>query len=92
MYHLPRPLYRKMLTSCFLTPIVGVIKTFSTLEVAQAIGVDKSTLLRWLYAGKLAEPTIKVVSNQVVRVWSEKDFQRAKKYREERYHKRSLRQ
>jgi predicted site-specific integrase-resolvase len=69
--------------------MVCIVKTYSTLEVAQAIGVDKSTLLRWLYSGKLAEPTRKMVEEVSVRVWSEKDLQRARKHREERYRRRS---
>jgi hypothetical protein len=63
--------------------------TYSTLEVARAINVGKTTLLRWLYSGKLAEPTHKTVAGQVIRVWSEKDLERAKKYREELYYQRS---
>jgi excisionase family DNA binding protein len=63
--------------------------TYSTLEVARALNVGKTTLLRWLYAGKLAEPAQKTVAGVKIRVWSEKDLQRAKKYREERYYKRS---
>jgi hypothetical protein len=62
--------------------------TYSTLEVARAIDVNKSTLLRWLRAGKLAEPTQKTVAGVMIRVWSEKDLERAKKYREERYYQR----
>ena len=61
---------------------------YSTLEVARAIDVDKSTLLRWLYTGKLAEPTQKTVAGVTIRLWSEKDLERAKKHREERYRKR----
>jgi hypothetical protein len=62
--------------------------TYSTLEVARAIEVNKSTLLRWLYAGKLAEPPQKTVAGVTIRIWTEKDLERAKKYREERYRKR----
>jgi hypothetical protein len=62
--------------------------TYSTLEVARAINVGKTTLLRWLYSGKLAEPTQKTVAGVMIRVWSEKDLERAKKYREERYYQR----
>jgi DNA invertase Pin-like site-specific DNA recombinase len=36
--------------------------TYSTLEVARAIDVDKSTLLRWLRSKKIAEPTQKTVA------------------------------
>jgi hypothetical protein len=63
-------------------------QTYSTLEVARAINVGKSTLLRWLWSGKLAEPTQKTVAGLMIRVWSEKDLARAKKHREERYRKR----
>ena len=61
---------------------------YSTLQVAQAIGVDKSTLLRWLYAEKIAEPSVKTVAGVKIRCWSEKDLERAKKHREDRYRKR----
>jgi transposase-like protein len=63
--------------------------TYSTLEVARAIDVDKSTLLRWLRSKKLAEPTQKTVAGVMIRVWSARDLERAKKYREERYYQRS---
>ena len=63
-------------------------QTYSTLEVARAINVGKSTLLRWLWSGKLAEPTQKTVAGVMIRVWSEKDLERARKHREERYRKR----
>jgi hypothetical protein len=61
--------------------------TYSTLEVARALNVAKTTLLRWLYAGKLAEPKQQTVAGVMIRVWSEKDLERAKKYREDRYYK-----
>jgi hypothetical protein len=62
--------------------------TYSTIDVARAINVDKSTLLRWLRSKKIAEPTQKTVAGVMIRVWSEKDLERAKKYREERYYQR----
>ena len=62
--------------------------TYSTLEVARTIGVDKSTLLRWLYTGKLAEPSQKTVAGVMIRIWSKTDLERARKHREERYRKR----
>ena len=62
---------------------------FSTAQVARAIGVDKSTLLRWLYAGKLAEPKTQTFGGVESRVWSQADLERAKRFREENYRKRS---
>ena len=43
---------------------------FSTAEVAAAIQVNKSTLLRWLYAGKLPEPKHETFGGVESRVWS----------------------
>jgi predicted site-specific integrase-resolvase len=63
--------------------------TYSTAQVAKLIGVDKSTLLRWLYAGKLAEPKHQSFGGVDNRVWSETDLQRAKAHREQMYRKRS---
>ena len=63
--------------------------TYSTAEVATAISVNKSTLLRWLYTGKLKEPRKQIFGGVASRIWTEKDLENAKKYREERYRKRS---
>lgn len=63
---------------------------YTTAEVAKEIGVDKSTLLRWLYAGKLAEPKEKLTVGSIDnRVWSAADLERARKFKEEHYRKRS---
>jgi predicted site-specific integrase-resolvase len=66
-----------------------VKNSFSTSEVAKAAGVNKSTLLRWLYAGKLPEPKHQILGGVEVRIWTAQDIERAKKYREQNYRKRS---
>jgi predicted site-specific integrase-resolvase len=63
--------------------------TYSTAQVATAISVNKSTLLRWLYAGKLKEPRTEEFGGVVSRVWSQADLDRAMRYRQEHYRKRS---
>jgi predicted site-specific integrase-resolvase len=73
-------------------PIVGDIvksRTYTTAEVAAACGVDKSTLLRWLYAGKLEEPARETRQHVEVRVWTAQDLERAKRYRAQRYRRRA---
>ncbi len=62
---------------------------YSTSEVAKAIGVDKSTLLRWLYAGKLPEPKRQKLGGIEFRIWSQADMERARLYRELKGRKRS---
>jgi predicted site-specific integrase-resolvase len=62
----------------------------STAEVAKAIGISKKTLLRWLWGGKLSEPKQAVNMGRVdARVWSAADLERARKFKEEHYRKRS---
>lgn len=59
--------------------------SYSTAQVARKIGVDKKTLLRWLYAGKLVEPKIIRTPASVIRVWSERDLKRAVRHKEQNY-------
>jgi excisionase family DNA binding protein len=63
--------------------------SYSTSEVAKAVGVDKSTLLRWLYAGKLAEPKSEVFAGVSSRIWTDADLARARAFKEQNYRKRS---
>ena len=60
---------------------------YSTAEVARMVGVNKTTLLRWLYAGKLTEPRHITYAGQDLRVWTESDLNRTKRYKSENYRK-----
>lgn len=70
-------------------PISTDMTSFSTAEVAKTIGVGKSTLLRWLQTGQLAEPKRETFGGVESRIWSAADVQRAKAFREQRYRRRS---
>jgi DNA-binding transcriptional MerR regulator len=63
--------------------------SFSTAEVAKAIEVGKSTLLRWLQTGQLEEPRRETFGGVESRIWSAADLDRAKAFKEQRYRKRS---
>ena len=63
------------------------MENYSTAQIAKKLGVDKKTLLRWLYAGKIAEPKIVKTPGSVVRVWSEWDLKRVSRYKEQNYRK-----
>jgi predicted site-specific integrase-resolvase len=65
-----------------------IMQSYSTAQVATAIGVSKKTLLRWLWTGKLAEPK-QTVGSIETRIWTEADLTRAKRHRERHYRKRS---
>ena len=60
---------------------------YSTVQVARKIGVDKKTLLRWLYAGKLAEPKSINTPGVMTRVWTDTDLKRAAVYKQQNYRK-----
>ena len=55
------------------------MKMRSTAQAAKQIGVSKNTLLRWLYAGLLAEPKTSKMPGSNWRVWTISDIARAKK-------------
>ena len=51
------------------------------------LGIHKRTLLAWLYAGKIREPKRLTNAGQDVRLWSERDIQRVRQYKESNYRK-----
>jgi hypothetical protein len=69
--------------------LVDMKASYSTQEVANAIEVSKKTLLRWLYAGALAEPKHETFGGVESRIWSAADLERARAYKEQNYRKRS---
>jgi transposase-like protein len=62
---------------------------YSTAEVAKAVGVNKQTLLRWLWAGKLPEPRRVTFGGVESRVWTAKELKQAREHKELRYRKKS---
>ena len=63
------------------------MRTRSTAEVADEIGVSKLTLVRWLLAGKLKEPRRVKQGGIELRLWTEADVERARKYKATHYRK-----
>ncbi len=63
------------------------MRTYSTGEVARLVGVDKKTLLRWLWHGKISEPARRSNGGQDVRIWKERDLVRVRQYKEANYRK-----
>ena len=51
------------------------------------VGVDKQTLLRWLWAGKIPEPKHYGNGGQKIRVWTDRDVARVREYKSENYRK-----
>lgn len=66
---------------------IGAMKTYSTVEVARKIKVHKATLLRWLYAGAIPEPRRYIDGGVEVRIWTDRDVERVRKFKAANYRK-----
>lgn len=64
-----------------------VMRTYSTMQVARTAGIGRMTLLRWLKDGKVQEP--RRISNGGVqaRIWTDRDVERVRRYKQENYRK-----
>lgn len=63
------------------------MSALSTVQVARKIGVSKLTLIRWLLDGKVKEPRRVKQVGQEIRIWSNRDVERVRKYKQENYRK-----
>ncbi len=63
------------------------MKTYTTAWAAKIVGVHKNTLKRWLREGKVREP--RRISNGGIgfRIWTDRDVERVRKYKQENYRK-----
>jgi len=62
-------------------------RNYSTAQVAQMVGVDKQTLLRWLWAGKIPEPRHFENGDQKIRLWTDSDVKKVRTHKEANYRK-----
>ena len=65
--------------------VYALMNTYSTGDVARKIGVHKMTLLKWLWAKKIPEPAHRTGGGQDVRLWSERDLDLLRKFKETNY-------
>lgn len=61
------------------------MKTYSTIHVAKILNIGTDTLHRWMREKKVPTPPIKLVGGMSVRLWSDDDMAKAKKYKTEHY-------
>jgi len=60
---------------------------YSTATVAAEVGVSKLTLVRWLVAGKIKEPRRVRQGGIELRLWTNRDVERVRKFKEQNYRK-----
>jgi hypothetical protein len=61
------------------------MKTYSTLQVARIVGINRVTLQRWLLDRKIAEPRRIRHSGIDARIWTGRDVERVKKFKQNNY-------
>src|SRR3989441_9308263 len=59
----------------------------STKEVAQIVGISRSTLERWLAGGKVPMPKKILVGTRVSRIWTSREIERVEQYKAKFYGK-----
>jgi excisionase family DNA binding protein len=60
---------------------------YSTPEAAKRCGVHHITLQRWVSSGKLKSPKKTRIGGVIVRLWTEADLERVRKFKKENYRK-----
>lgn len=62
--------------------------TYSTIQVAELLGITSDTLHRWIRQGLVKAPSIQSLGGMRVRIWSEEQVEAVRKYKAEHYHKK----
>jgi hypothetical protein len=63
------------------------MKNYSTARVASEVGISKLTLVRWLTAGKIREPRRVKQGGIELRLWTARDVERVRRYKQDNYRK-----
>ena len=63
-------------------------KTYSTIQVAKLLDVTSDTLHRWIREERIEAPPVQSLGEMKVRLWSEEDVSKVRKYKAEQYRKK----
>jgi predicted site-specific integrase-resolvase len=61
------------------------MKTYSTVEVAELIGISWDTLNRWIREKRFDIPPVQSLGRIQVRLWTEDAVERVRKYKADHY-------
>jgi excisionase family DNA binding protein len=67
------------------------MKTYSTAEAAELVGISWDTIHRWMREKKIKAPPPQSVGRIQIRLWTEDDLDRVRKYKVEHYRKKPKR-
>ena len=62
-------------------------RPYTTGEAAQAVGVTRATLQVWIKARKIAAPPTRLRDGVGVRLWTARDVESLRKYKQQNYRK-----
>lgn len=60
---------------------------YSTAQVAKLLKIGRATLHRWMRERKVTVPRSQRVAGVSVRIWSAKDVEKVRRYKQENYRK-----
>ena len=61
------------------------MSTYSTVEVAELVDVSWDTLNRWIRERKFPVPPVQSLGRIRVRIWTENDVEKVRKYKSDHY-------
>jgi predicted site-specific integrase-resolvase len=64
-----------------------VSRKCNTTEAAEAVGIDRITLQRWIRLGKVEAPEAVIRGGRAVRLWTRADIKRLRETKEQLYRK-----
>jgi len=62
-----------------------MVKPFNTQQAAKAAGISMMTLHRWIVAGKVKAPKLRIRNGRAVRLWGQADLDRLRKLKQQIY-------
>jgi len=68
-----------------------MVRSYSTKEVAQMVGISRRTLVRWLSERKISSPRKISMVGVEVRIWTARDVERLRRYKKVNYWKKKVR-
>jgi len=74
-----------LLTIRHTCPITDCMKTYTTVQLAERLAVGRDTIYRWMRAGKIKTAPVSRLGPFRVRLWTEHDVARIRKFMEEGY-------
>jgi excisionase family DNA binding protein len=61
------------------------MRTYSTVQVAEMLGIGNDTLHRWIRARKIAAPGVQLVGGVRIRLWSDTDVEIVRQYKKQSF-------